>query len=280
MPDFLEKRRRRWYGKVEIPKALRPHFNKVRFIKSLDTESLTVAKVRVLPYVIECKRAIAVAKGGGTGTDDEILATIMKVRQDAQRLKGQGTSDAATQAIHEDVAYSRSWDDELSEFVTDDEALADAVSIVHGSSLLLREHIEDYLNSRDVAPKTTDMQRRDLKLFAQTFGFAHNATRPKILDWVNVELTAAQDLSVATASRMISACRGYWDYLERQKGLTLEPPFNKVLPSKPKRKTKAAMEAEIRAFRVVDCQKLMASCQHPTLTDLIQLGAYTGCRIE
>ena len=112
------------------------------------------------------------------------------------------------------------------------------------------------------------------------FEFAENATRPKILDWVNVELTAAQSLSVATVSRMISACRGYWDYLERHKGLTLEPPFNKVLPSKPKRKTKAAMEAEIRAFRVVDCQKLMASCQHPTLTDLIQLGAYTGCRIE
>lgn len=280
MPDFLEKRRRRWYGKVEIPKALRPHFNRVRFIKSLDTESLTVAKVRVLPFVIECKRAIALAKGGGTGTDDEILATIMKVRQDAQRLKGKGTSDADTKAIHEDVAYSRSWDDELGEFVTDDEALADAVSVVHGSSLLLRENIEDYLNSRDVAPKTTDMQRRDLKLFAQTFKFAHNATRPKVLDWVNVELTATQGLSVATASRMISACRGYWDYLERHQGLTLEPPFDKVLPSKPKRKTKAAMEAEIRAFRVVDYQKLMASCEHPTLTDLIQLGAYTGCRIE
>jgi hypothetical protein len=74
--------------------------------------------------------------------------------------------------IHEDVAYNRSWNEERSEFVTDDEALANAVSIIHGSSLLLREHIEDYLASRDVAPKTTDMQRRDLKLFAQTFEFA------------------------------------------------------------------------------------------------------------
>jgi integrase len=204
----------------------------------------------------------------------------MKVRQDAQRLKGEGTSDDLIQMIHEDVGYGRRWDEERGEFVTDDEILANAVSIVHGTSILLREHIEDYLANRDVAPKTTDMQRRDLKLFAQTFEFADNATRPKILDWVNVELTAAQGLSVATASRMISACRGYWGYLERHKGLTLEPPFNKVLPSKPKRKTKAAMEAEVKAFRVVDYQKLMASCKHPTLTDLIQLGAYTGCRIE
>jgi hypothetical protein len=185
---------------MEIPKALRPHFNKARFLQSLETESLTVAEVRVLPLVIEWKKALAVAKGGGTGTDDEILATIMKVRRDAQRLKGKGTSDADTKEIHEDVAYSRSWDGELGEFVTDNEALADAVSVVHGSSLLLREHIEDYLNSRDVAPKTTDMQRRDLKLFAQTFKFAHNATRPKVLDWVNVELTATQGLSVVTCA--------------------------------------------------------------------------------
>ena len=172
MPNFLQKRRRRWYGVMEIPKALRPHFNKARFLQSLETESLTVAEVRVLPLVIEWKKALAVAKGGGTGTDDELLATIMKVRQDAQRLKGQGNSDDVIQMIHEDGAYNRSWNEERGEFVTDDEALANAVSIIHGSSLLLREHIEDYLASRDVAPKTTDMQRRDLKLFAQTFEFA------------------------------------------------------------------------------------------------------------
>mgnify|MGYP003637201007 FL=1 len=280
MPKYLQKRRRVWYAMLNIPATLRPTFGRRTFVKSLETEALSVAEVKVLPVIAEWKKQIAIARGTEFGTDDEILAGIMKVRQDAQRLKGKGTSDADTKEIHEDVAYSRSWDDELGEFVTDDEALADAVSVVHGSRLLLREHIEDYLNSRDVAPKTTDMQRRDLKLFAQTFKFAHNATRPKVLDWVNVELTAAQGLSVATASRMISACRGYWEYLERHKGLTLEPPFNKVLPSKPKRKTKAAMEAEIRAFRVVDYQKLMASCEHPTITDLIQLGAYTGCRIE
>ena len=280
MPKYLQKRRRVWYAMLNIPATLRPTFGRRTFVKSLETEALSVAEVKVLPVIAEWKKQIAIARGTEVGTDDEILATIMKVRQDAQRLKGKGIPDVNIKKIHEHVAYTRSWDEELGEFVTDDQALVDAVSVVHGSSLLLRDHIEDYLNSRDVAPKTTDMQRRDLKLFAKTFNFAHDATRPKILDWVNVELTTAQGLSVATASRMISACRGYWEYLERHQGLTLEPPFNKVLPSKPKRKTKAAMEAEIRAFRVVDYQKLRASCQHPTLTDLIQLGAYTGCRIE
>jgi integrase len=280
MPKYLQKRRRGWYAMLNIPAALRPTFGKRTFVKSLETEALSVAEVRVLSVVAEWKKQIAIARGTEGGTNDELLATIMKVRQEAQLLKGQGTSDELIQMIHEDVGYSRSWNEELGKFVTDDEALANAVSVVHGTSVLLREHIEDYLASRDVTSKTTDMQRRDLKLFAQTFEFARNATRPRILDWVNAELTFTQGLSPATIGRIISACRGYWDYLERHKGLTLEPPFNKVLPSKSRRKTKTAMEAEGRAFRVADYHKLMASCEHPALTDLIHLGAYTGCRIE
>jgi hypothetical protein len=194
---------------LNIPASLRPTFGRRTFVKSLETEALSVAEVRVLSVVAEWKKQIAIARGTEGGTNDELLATIMKVRQDAQRLKGEGTSDDLIQMIHEDVGYSRRWDEERGEFVANDEALANAVSIVHGTSILLREHIEDYLASRDVTPKTTDMQRRDLKLFAQTFEFAKNATRPKILDWVNAELTFAQRLSVATVSRMISACRGY-----------------------------------------------------------------------
>ena len=172
MPKYLQKRRRVWYAMLNIPATLRPTFGRRTFVKSLETEALSVAEVKVLSVIAEWKKQIAIARGTEVGTDDELLATIMKVRQDAQRLKGQGNSDDVIQMIHEDVAYNRSWNEERSEFVTDDEALANAVSIIHGSSLLLREHIEDYLASRDVAPKTTDMQRRDLKLFAQTFEFA------------------------------------------------------------------------------------------------------------
>ena len=129
MPKYLQKRRRVWYAMLNIPATLRPTFGRRTFVKSLETEALSVAEVKVLPVIAEWKKQIAIARGTEFGTDDEILAGIMKVRQDAQRLKGKGTSDADTKAIHEDVAYSRSWDDELGEFVTDDEALADAVSV-------------------------------------------------------------------------------------------------------------------------------------------------------
>jgi len=54
-----------------------------------------------------------------------------------------------------------------------------------------------------------------------------------------------------------------------------------VLPPKPKKRTKAEIEAKRKAFRVDDYHKLLAGCQDDLiLSDLITLAAYTGCRIE
>ncbi len=56
MPSYLQKRRRRWYAILEIPKALRPRFGgKARFVQSLETDSRTVAERRVMPVVVAWK---------------------------------------------------------------------------------------------------------------------------------------------------------------------------------------------------------------------------------
>jgi integrase len=280
MPRHLEKRRRRWYAHLNIPKDLRSTIGRRRFLKSLETESLSVAEVKVLPVIAEWKKQIAIARGAVAGTGDELLDTIHMVRQDALRLKGAGVSSEDIKEAHEDVAYTRTWDADRGIFVTEYEVLADAVSVVHGSNLLLREHVEEYLASKDLAPKTADMQRRDIKLFSEQFQYAHNATNHKVRDWMNVTLGAEQNLSVGTRGRMLSAARGYWDYLEQHKGLRLAPPFRKVLPAKPKKKTKAMIDAQRKGFRVEDFHKLLSGCHDYSLTDLMTLAAYTGCRIE
>ena len=161
-----------------------------------------------------------------------------------------------------------------------DYTLYDTVSVAHGSAILLREHVDDFLASRDVAPKTADMQRRDLMLFVKQFHYAHDATKAKVRQWVNVALGTEQGLSLATRRRMISPASVYWDYLENNKGLNLPSPFVKVLPPKPKRRTKASIQAMRKSFRVDDYQKLISACDNDTLKDLITLGAYTGCRID
>jgi hypothetical protein len=85
MPKFLLKQRQGWYAVLEIPKALRKHFGKVRFKQSLETDSLGIANSRVLPVIAEWKRQVAIAKGLEIGSNDELLATLALVRQDTQR---------------------------------------------------------------------------------------------------------------------------------------------------------------------------------------------------
>ena len=278
MPKYLQKRRRQWYAILEIPKTLRQQFGRPRFVQSLETESLSVAEKKVLPVIVGWRRQIDLARGADIGTDDELLATVMRVRRDTQRAKVDGRELAELQMAQEEFAMMEALGPNND--YSGDDTLFNAVSIAHGKTHLLREHIEEFLASRDVAPKTTDMQRRDLGLFAKKFQYAHDATRLKVIDWVNVTLGAEQNLSLGTRSRMISAARVYWDYLEKNKGLTIPSPLHKVLPPKPKKKTKAMIEAQRKAFRVSDYHKLLASCADDTLKDLITLAAYTGCRIE
>ncbi len=88
MPKYIQKRRKRWYGVMEIPKALHTTFNKPRFVQSLETESQSIAEVRVLPLIPKWKQEIALARAY-TDSGNELLDSVIKVRQDTQRLKAQ-----------------------------------------------------------------------------------------------------------------------------------------------------------------------------------------------
>ena len=159
--------------------------------------------------------------------------------------------------------------------------MVDAVAVVHEGKILFEEHIEEFLSTLTNTAKSKDMMRSDLRAFSTKFNLSDNVTRSKVIEWVNVELGTQANLSLGTRSRMLSACRSYWDFLEKHKGLEIAPPFSKVLPPKPKKKTKAEIEKQRKAFRVPDYHKLLAGCDSdPTLADLIKLAAYTGCRIE
>ena len=69
MPKYLQRRRRQWYAILEIPKALRQHFCKPRFVMSLQTDSQSVAEKKVLPVILEWKKQIDLAKGLDIGSD-------------------------------------------------------------------------------------------------------------------------------------------------------------------------------------------------------------------
>ena len=169
MPKYIQKRRKRWYGVMEIPKALHTTFNKPRFVQSLETESQSIAEVRVLSLIPRWKQEIALARAYAN-SGNELLDGVIKVRQDTQRLKAQGLDDWEIQMVHEDVAMDAALGEKND--YSGDHSLANAVSIVHGDSILLAEHIEEHLENKDSTPKSKDMARTALIAFAKEFPLA------------------------------------------------------------------------------------------------------------
>ncbi|MCZ6678867.1 MAG: hypothetical protein O7E52_16670 [Candidatus Poribacteria bacterium] len=99
MPTYLQKRRRRWYAVLEIPKPLRPRFGRPRFVQSLETDNPTIAEHRVLPVVNAWKKDIARARGGPVEDDAAYWRrTLRNAKTEEQR-----------QTILEEIDYA-AWD--------------------------------------------------------------------------------------------------------------------------------------------------------------------------
>jgi len=266
LPDYLIQRRRVWYAILEVPKALRPLFGKVRLKQSLQTESLTVAETRVRPVIVEWKRQIVLARSGMTNIESKVFKW--------RRLADESRRAGMTESEIEDAS--------LDVLDLDDPDAEQVHQITFGKKHLLIEHIQSYIATLTTEQKSQDMARSDIKRFSNKFKFAQDVTKKSLIRWVENDLIGQQGLSTATCRRIMSACRGYWSYLERHKELDLLPPFSGVVPTAKKKKTKTDVKDRRKGFTVADYKKLKAAVpvKDPVLSDLIMLGAYTGCRIE
>ena len=281
MPEYLQKRRLKWYAYLNIPKDLRETFGRRTLIKSLETDSLSLAQVRVLPVIAKWKQEITLAKASGN-SGNHLLDSVVRVRQDAQRLKGEGFDEHDIQWIHEDVAYSRSWDNERGGFVTDDIPLADAVSVVHGSSLLLAEHIEEHLDGKDCTVKSKDMAKTTLLAFCKEFLHAEDVTERRVRDWIIRTMEQERKLSYNTIKRDMSSIKVYWRWLKRYKSLDTAYPFEDILPPVPNKNSKSKSSIDIIGFSIPDYHKILGAVpdKDRNLRNLIILGAHTGCRLD
>ena len=271
MPRYLLKQRQGWYAVLEIPKSVQKTFGKARFKQTLQTDSISVARQRVLPFIAEWKRLIELARSG-SGTVS-VEAELFRLKQ--QELFKQGVPRNEIEEALFDVAAN---------LHRDPETAIQALSVAKGEWLLLSDHVDAYVASTASMdkPKTVDMKRGVLSKFTKRFTYAHDVTKREMIDWVENELMGKEGLSVATCERMVSSIRGFWSFLERHKGLEIAAPFKDVIPSRKKAKTVGAgNKAKRKSFGPEDYRKLMASVGSDIqLGELIRLAAYTGCRIE
>lgn len=273
-PRYLKQRYRRWYAELDIPKDVRQFFDgKARFVRSLQSESETVAERRVGPVISDWKRQIERARMAKGNPEVERQLMAEKWREDLAKAKGKErwTLEAVLES-QIDVLKLPS-DEEEQRFER----------IVRGETVRTDEKLDDWLSTlTGQKQKTLDMKRSDVARFAKRFPFNDAVCKRNIRLWID-DLQQKESLSPATVRRISSACRRYWKYLQH---LQLVPdgndPFEGVNPSK-KKVASASAKTRREPFiptQIVTLWKAAKSKGDNQLADLIWCAMWTGCRIE
>ncbi len=276
LPKYIQQRRQGYYAVLEIPKALREHFGKPRFVESLKTRDLKLAERRVPLLVSKWKAAIEKAKGTNTPA-----ASLLWEALEWRRILDE-EEDGDTKQTLEEVLSTRL--EEIEEKLGSQAAMQTA-SIASGASLPLSIHIDNWLKTiSHLSQKTIDTHERAVKEFCGHFKTAQEIDKNSLKEYLT-NIKAERSLSDQTVKKQVSFYRSFIGYLDESHGTTLLPLFSvKTLG-----KTAAAKTAKQRswlAFSPEDVTKLYETAkaskkgQDQTLAALIALGAYTGCRIE
>ncbi|MBT3141369.1 tyrosine-type recombinase/integrase [Ruegeria litorea] len=272
MPAYIQKRRRRWYAVLEIPKALRRKFEgKSRFFQSLGTESQSEAEMLVLPVIARWKAELEAARTGNRGAVEDVIALALEFRQGRESDTPQYRD--LRDSLIDDKARDLEWkNSELAETF---------FRIAHGQSVPLDRFVDDWLAGLQNEPKTKDMKKSDALRFAEEFEFSHRVDLRGVRTWAHK--LSEGGLAPATVSRIISACRGYWDYLNRAGRIQNDSdPFERAV-IRASTKSKSANETKRRPFADRDLLQVLqgaVSNEDTQLKNLIMLAIWTGCRIE
>jgi integrase len=276
LPDYLQKRRLRWYAILEIPKKLRPVFRKPRFVQSLETDSLTVAKRRVLPVVTAWKKEIAQARGEPVDDDEAFW------RRALRNAKTEEQRESILEQI-EDAAY---WIGAINVENIGDSPVRDPearrfYASATGQLVSFTEHLDDWLSTSCSKAKTQDRQRNDINQFASKFPMIQDVQRSEVRRWIT-KLMNEDELAPKTVQRKLITLRGYWRYMQSIEVVGEDDePFDKLDVARQNKHT--APRTARQPFEPSEVVKLLDAAiakSDDQLADLIRLGMWTGCRIE
>ena len=263
LPSYLILRHNTYSVTLAIPKDVRASFaGKPRFTKSLQTDSLSLAERRKWEWIDHWKGSIQAARMG-----DPLVA------------EARATLDMAYDESHrelikyelEDAAY-----DNVTKTV--DPKIVSAVRVASGYWVKLEEVVPRWtkhmLEINEVKPKTLDEFTSVVNNFLKSFTYLHEVQTDQVSEWL-----LKQGLSMSTMKKKITALRGFLVIAGAPKHLLDDVISESKIP-KSQRKTKSIDKR--RHFEDVDLHKILAAVddKDQTLTDLIKLGMYTGCRIE
>lgn len=151
------------------------------------------------------------------------------------------------------------------------------LAIAQGNIARTGDHVDEYIATLRLAPKTIDIKRMNLRRFTARFPLTEEVKRREVQRWLNDQL--AEGKASKTLQRDLSDVRGYWRYLQSLQVVDEErDPLDKLTlartaPTGPKRQPFTADEV-VRLVRAAEAE------QDPEMADLIRLGMWTGARID
>lgn len=271
MADHLEQRELGWYAVLNVPADVQRILRKRRFRITLKTRDRKVAERRAAPLVAGWKHQIAVAREEGAAQDDpafwrDALRRAQSSEERAALLEQvEAIADAIGAATVEHIGQRPSSSPEAQRFHAD------------ATGVQTTEHLDEWIKSLQVKPKTAAMRRATIERLAAKFATVHEVTRPEARRWLTELLTAEpKPLKPATAKRMMTDCRQYWLYLATINVVREDAePFNKL-------GMKVGKQASYLPFEPADAVKLLraAEARDQKLGDLVRMAMYTGARRE
>ena len=280
---YLERRAQCWYAGHDIPADVQPILGRKRFFQSLRTRDKEQAKRDKAALEARWRDDIERARRKRLGASYawSPLSDLEAYRRHAKFAALPPEERERERELIQMEVYEPGGliDSEAGQRDGAQEQARRFVAIATGEMTATDEYVEEYLASPAlrVKPKTLDIKRSNLRKLAKRFPHLSDVKRREVQRWV-AEM-AAEGLAPKSLARDLSDMRGYWRWLQTMEFVPddAQPFHNLHLP-------KAEPDAERRQpFEAADVVTLLNAARERgdgTLADLIELGMWTGCRIE
>ncbi|MWJ28607.1 tyrosine-type recombinase/integrase [Halomonas sp. ZH2S] len=284
--SHLERRANRWYAVLTIPKEVRPKLNgKIRFVKSTGTADKRIAQSRAYALVAQWKDQIAKAQGGEEA-EGSFLDGVLEYRQELEALR---RNDRDQYEALAGVIIEKAEKLDAQGYPEDAQQLA---RIALGEQTPIAPELKDWSDNLHLKPKTAEQMEKDAKRMATHFEIIEAIDLESVREWAKtLMLPKDQDghgYGVSSVKRCFSAARSVWHHLQEiGKAPADREPFK--LPSFVQRQERATASKNRNgskgwsAFEPIDVVRLRRAAMDDgdeSLVDLIDLGMYTGARIE
>jgi site-specific recombinase XerD len=280
--DHLEVRNGRFYARLNIPDAVRPILQRLKYRKALGTSDRSEARRLAPELVAKWQRQIEDARAGIIRKADanersalDLLGRLRRARTDAERAVVQSEIDFVFEHLAEDADGAvRGTDDPIP-------TASRFYGLATGQHIPLLQELEPYLSTlkgkREA--KTVDMKRSTITKFAKGFTYVRDVQRRDAQE--HIDDLAANGAAVATIRRVLSELRGYWKYLRSIEVVSDGPtPFDSLHIAEEGKSKRHVGRKPFSPKQLTDLVSEARKLKDQHLVDLIDLARYSGARRE